>query len=64
MLGVIALNRILEVAHTEVTFARRERQFDKHLAKGMSDSPQAPDARCPSGTKFVIECPCIDSGSA
>lgn len=58
------MNEVLEEAHAEVTMARKNKLFDKHLARGTSDSPQLSHARCPSGRKFGIKCPCVDRGPA
>lgn len=64
MLGLIALNRVLVKAHWEVRKARKEHKWTQHLQVGTEEHPQPKDAKCPSGNKYGIECPCVDDGPA
>ena len=64
LLGVISLNRVLELVHLDVFRARKEKDYTKHLKKGTRQEPQPSDAKCPSGNEYGIECACVDAGPA
>ena len=64
LLGVISLNRVLEIVHRDVSDARQKKDYTRHLKKGTKDEPQPDDAKCPSGNQYGIECACVDAGPA